>query len=145
MIELAQLYKFVDTTLRNNAPFMTAVPGGLWRAKKTDLVTGVFPETIWCVYQWMGGHDDVGGGGFRIASNDLLLIKVIGPGDNLAAIETAADLMDGLIHQASGVTSTATIYFLLREQSFTLEESINGRLVTHLGGQYRAVTQRIGT
>jgi hypothetical protein len=77
----------------------------------------------------------------RVAVNDVLLIRAIGPGANLAAIKAAADRMDTLIHGLSGSAIGTTIFMITRESDFALEEVVNGKLVSHLGGLYRAWAQ----
>lgn len=145
MIELVEGYRFIDATLRADTPFMTAVPGGLYRVMQTKFPAGVFPDSLFCVYQYQGGHDDVGGGGIRIGVNGLFLITVTGPADQLDNIQTAANLMDGLIQGAAGTTATGTIYYLLREADFEQNQIIDARLVTRLGGQYRTFLQKTGS
>lgn len=142
MIELVEGYRFIDTTLRNNTDFMAAIPGGLYRVVQTKFPAGVFPDSLFCTYHYQGGHDDVGGGGIRIGVTGLFLCTVTGPGDNLDTIARAAALMDGLLQNAAGTTTDGTIYYLIRQQDYEQNTTVDARLVTRLGGQYRAYLQK---
>ncbi len=145
MIEAVEGLRFMDTTLRNNAPFMASIPGGLWHALRTDLPEETFPEDIFCVYQHQAGSDDLGGAGYRIGTTNVYIARIIGPGTNLEGIETAAGLLDGLLHQASGTTATGTIYYFLRQSSTILPEIVNGTLTLSAMLQYRSYVQKTGS
>jgi hypothetical protein len=145
MIELVEGYRFIDTTLRANTPFMTSIPGGLYRVVQTKFPSGVFPDSLYCTYTYQGGSDEVGGGGIRIGVAGVYLCTVTGPGDQLDAIASASSAMDALLHGASGTTSTGTIYYLLRQSDYEQNTTVDTRLVTRLGGKYRAFLQRTGS
>ncbi len=145
MIEAVEGLRFIDTTLRNNSGFMSSIPGGLYHALNTKLQTGVFPDDIFCVYQHQAGSDDLGGGGYRIGTSNVYVVRYVGPGSNLEGIETAAGLGDALLHQASGTTATGIIYYLLRESANMLPEVINNRLVLSAVHQYRSYVQKAGS
>ena len=145
MIEAVEGLRFIDTTLRGNMPFMVAIPGGLWHGAKTDLPDAAFPENIYCVYQHMASVDDVGGFGQRIGTTAVFLVKLIGPAANIDGIETATNLMDGLLQQAQGTTSTGTIYYLLRQSSQILPQNVNGKLALSILSQYRSYVQKTGS
>ena|SRR5579885_3623617 len=145
MIEAVEGLRFIDTRLRGDDPFKASVPGGIWHALRTDLPEDVFPEDVFCVYQHQAGSDDLGGAGVRIGTSNVYVVRYIGPGSNLEAIETAAGLGDALLHQASGTTATGIIYYLLRESANMLPEIVNNRLVLSIVQSYRSYVQKAGT
>ncbi len=145
MIEAVAGLDFIDTKLRNDPTFMASIPGGLHHALNTKLPEAGFPEQVFCVYQHQAGTDDLGGGAYRIGTNNLYLVKYVGPGSNLVGIETAASLGDALLHRASGTTATGTIYYLVRQSSDVLPELVNGHLTLSIIHQYRSYVQKTGS
>lgn len=145
MIEAVEGLRFLEATLRASTAFMNGIPGGLYRGYNTKLPQGVFPDQIFCVFSYAAGGDIAGGGGVRIAVNGVFVAQCIGPGSDLDTLSTVAGLMDDLIQGAKGTTSTGTIYYLLRERDLVLDENINNRLVSHLGGYYRSLLQKSGS
>ena len=140
-IEAVEGLRFLDATLRASSTFMAAVPGGLWHGLNTSLPQGVFPDNIFCVYQHMAGSDDMGGGGIRIGTTGVFLVKVVGPGSNVDAIQSVTNLMDAALQGASGTTANGLIYYFLRQSSQVLPQIVNARLALSTLSQYRSYLQ----
>lgn len=145
MIERVEGYRFIDTTLRNNTPFMASIPGGLYRIAQTKYPAGVYPDQLYCTFLCLDGQTDTGGGGIKIGVRGLYLITVTGPADQQDNVAAAVTLMDGLIQNAQGTTSTGTIYYFIQTSDFEQNQTISARLVTRLGFQYRTFIQKTGS
>lgn len=89
-------------------------------------------------FQLQSATDTIGVGTARVLSSDVYLVRVVGRTGSYAALQTAADRMDTLLHGVCGVSvDNGTMLCCYREGQFKLAEVSDGLQYRHLGGFYR--------
>lgn len=135
-MEVAQAFKWVDTTLRADTALMAASVGGVWQGF-ADVGT-VGPYTLFTAPS--PGTDVLTMAVKRLFVRMTLQIKAIGPMALYASLVTIADRIDVLFGRVELVAlpSQGGILTCWREQAIAYEENrlINGAAWSHLGGLY---------
>lgn len=129
--ETAAADDFLYTTLHGDATLMGLV---------TDVVNtepaGVLAYPF-VIFQFMSGIDYAAVGAFRIWTNMVYLVKVVGDTPVYADLTAAVARIDTLLHRASGAVTDGTVWSCVREQAFRMPETVAGRQFRHDGGLYR--------
>ena len=89
------------------------------------------------VYQNQAGRDVRGVGPLRLMANMLYVVKVVAQTNTFGTLETAANRIDAVLQAASGSNVRGTVIACVREQPFSLVESLETGQYRHLGGIYR--------
>jgi Protein of unknown function (DUF3168) len=114
-------------------------------ATLATLVNGVFvnlaPQPTaypLVVMQEMSGIDYAAVGSFRIWTNFMYLVKVIGQTASYGDLKAAVARIDALLHRASGPAGDGTIWACIREQVIRMPEyAPGGQQFRHSGAMYR--------
>jgi hypothetical protein len=89
------------------------------------------------VFQFMSGIDMAAVGAFRIWTNMMYLVKVVGQTMVYSDLGAAVARIDQLLHRTSGTVADGTVWTCTREQVIRVPESISGKPFRHAGGLYR--------
>jgi hypothetical protein len=111
----------------------------------SGLVNGVFvniaPQpTIYplVIIQEMSGIDYAAVGAYRVWTNFVYLVKVIGQTASNGDLKAAVARIDALLHRASGAAGDGTIWACVREQVIRMPEyAPGGQQYRHSGAMYR--------
>lgn len=111
------------------------------RIYNTRRPTGsAFPLVI---FQHQGGRDLTMLGAVRVWSQLTYLVRGIvevfdanEQGSFEGSAKTIADRIDAVLHGKSGTNGSGTVYTCVRDQTFQLVETVDGRQFRHLGGIY---------
>lgn len=130
-----------DTALAERWLYTTlAADAALGSVVSTRIYSSVAPQssTLPCVvFQQQAARDVMGSGPYRYHSTMLYTVRVIDEAGGWGTVEASADRIDAVLHAASGTATGGTIVACVREQPFSMVESIDGRTFRHLGGIYR--------
>lgn len=92
------------------------------------------------VFSDLGGADTVGVDGTRILTSGLWLVRAIAEATSWqGTLRQAADRIDAVLDNTSGVVSGVTVGKCSREAPHKLVDTAHGRQYRHLGGTYRIV------
>lgn len=124
--------EWVYTTLHGDATLMALI---------SDVFSGgAGPEGAtfpFATFQNMSGMDLAVVGAFRIWTDLVYLVKVVGHTADFQSLKTAVARIDVLLHRSSGTTADGTIWACVREQTIRLPEVVKGDQYRHSGGLYR--------
>lgn len=82
-------------------------------------------------------------GNIRLGNRPLYLVRAVCEGPSFGPVRTIADMIDDLLHGASGSNVDGIIYGCAREQPFKLLETTEGKDFRWMGGIYRLWAQEV--
>lgn len=88
-------------------------------------------------FQHQAGNDYAAVGAFRIWTNLVYLVKVVGRSADYQTLRTAVARIDALLHRASGTGADGTVWACVREQTIRMPEIVAGDQYRHDGALYR--------
>lgn len=132
--EVPRVNTWLKTILTADATLNAAVGGRIYRGHAPQ--GAAFPCVI---YAMLSPGDDVRGSGpTRIWMKPLYVVKAVGEGNNLLALQTIADRIDVVLHGIVGGSSSGIrIDYCIRKRPFYLEDVQPGNEVfQHLGAEF---------
>ncbi|SRR6266702_2131367 len=135
--EVALGLDFLNTTLSNDASLTSLAPGGVFRAYAP-------PSTLapYIIIALQSGTDIITMNAFRLFSNALYQVKVIGPSSETDTLVQAASEIDSLLGLTSGTVTNGHILYCYRESPLQVDELVNGVQWSNIGGTYRLAIQQ---
>lgn len=132
--EVPRLHTWLRTILMADATLNAAVGGRIYRGHAP--VNASFPCVVYAMLS--PGDDVLGNGPDRIWAKPLYLVKVVGEGNNLLALQTIADRIDVVLHGVVGGSSSGIqIDYCIRKRPFYMDETEGADTVfQHLGGEF---------
>lgn len=82
------------------------------------------------------GEDLLASGSSRVIASPVYLVKAINRGRSLQALQTLADRVDQVLHEARGGVTGAGIAWCKRIRPFSMREYEGQVAWTYLGGEY---------
>jgi len=136
-------YAYLQNTLGNDATLASLAPGGVNRALAQ-------PNTAipYIITAFHTGIDTVTMNAFRVLTNLVFQVKVVGPANNTSQLAAAAARIDALLGSPpslppgaigiviGGVTQ-GYLYSCYRDSPLEVDELVTGELWTNIGGLYR--------
>lgn len=101
---------------------------------------GTAPESFgfpFVTFQFMSGRDLMEIASIRIWTNMIWLVKVVGETADISTLDAIWARIDVLLHRGSGTPAAGTVWACVRESTFELPETIQGKQYRSLGGTYR--------
>jgi hypothetical protein len=123
-------------TLTGDATLTALVAGRVHRLRLPQ--DGAYPAVV---FAHQGGSALLAGGGVRVWSDLVYLVKAVGQGGGAAGLKAAADRIDALLHAARGSVAGGVIVACVLEAEVAYDEDRNGIVYQHLGAQYRIYAQ----
>jgi glycerol kinase len=136
MLETARAAEWIYSTLHGDATLMALVTGvyrGLAPANST---------APWIVFSHQTGKDTMVNSAYRVMTIDEWYVKVVGPAAGTTTLVSAADRVDTLLHNSKGALTDATMMEMVRVQTLTIDELVDGILYSNVGGVYRSWTRQ---
>lgn len=132
--EVPRIQTWLRTVLLADATLNAAVGGRIYRGHAPQ--GSQFPCVL---YAMLSAGDDVRGSGpTRIWAKPLYVVKAVGEGNNLLALQTIADRIDVVLHGVTGGSSSGVrIDYCIRKRPFYFEDvQPANKVYQHLGGEY---------
>jgi hypothetical protein len=129
--------EWFTTMLANDNALLELAPGGVHRSMAPP---GTTPP--WVIVAFQSGQDVLTMNAYRVMSNLLWQIKVVGPADLTSQLIAAAARIDDLIGLASGTATGGLVLSCFRDSPLQLDELVNGVLWSNIGGLYRPYIQK---
>ena len=136
-------YAYLETTLGGDSTLESMAPGGVNRAFAQ-------PGTAvpYIITAFHTGIDTVTMNAFRVLSNLVFQIKVVGPANNTSQLAAAAARIDALLGSPPGIPPGAIgivvggvtagyLYSCYRDSPLVTDELVTGQLWSNIGGLYR--------
>jgi hypothetical protein len=101
---------------------------------------GTAPESFgfpFITFQFMSGLDYAAVGAYRIWTNMIWLVKTVGETADVSTLDAIMARIDVLLHRGSGTPTAGIVWACVRESTFELPETIQGKQFRSLGGTYR--------
>lgn len=131
-LEAPAAEEWLYATLHGDATLMALVHG-VWPGGEAPQGTA-YP---FVTFQQMAANDYAAVGAFRIWTNMLYLVKVVGETPDFASLNTAVARIDTLLHRGSGTAADGTVWSCVREQVIRLPETVQGKQYRTAGALYR--------
>lgn len=135
--EVGIALEWFTSMLANDADLQTLAPGGVYRGLAPP---GTQPP--WVIVAYQAGQDVLTMNAYRVMSNLLWQVKVVGTADMTSQLITAAARIDDLIGLASGTATGGLVLQCFRDSPLQLDELVNGVLWSNIGGLYRPYIQK---
>lgn len=136
--EIGIALEWLYSTLSSDGELESLAPGGVFRAMAPP---GTIPPYVIIAYQ--SGVDVMNMNAFRLMSNLLYQVKVVGPADMTPVLMSAATRIEQLIGgPTSGSATGGLILSCYRDSPLQLDELVSGELWTSIGGLYRPYVQQ---
>lgn len=123
----------MNNTLSGDATLLALLAGGVKPGGSAPQGTP-YP---FLTYQMMSGIDYAAVGAYRIWTNLIYLVKVVGRSADYQTLRTAVARVDALLHRGSGTAADGTIWACVREQTIRMPEIVSGDQYRHDGALYR--------
>jgi hypothetical protein len=136
-------YAYLESTLGGDGTLATLAPGGINRAMAQ-------PNTVapYIIIAFHSGTDSVTMNAYRVLTNLVFQVKVVGPANNTAQLTAASARIDVLLGSPPGIPPGALpiiiggvtegyLYSCFRESPLEVDELVVGELWTNIGGLYR--------
>lgn len=114
------------------------------RGGATPLVQGIHntmaPENSLyplVLFQFMSGIDYAAVGAYRIWTNLIYMVKVIGQTADFGDLQAAVARIDVLLHRGNGAAADGNVWACVREQTIRLPDEVANKQFRHSGGLYR--------
>jgi hypothetical protein len=78
---------------------------------------------------------------YRVMSNGLFVVKVVGLPSDYAAMVGAMKRADTLLKRTNGTTTDGAVLMCVGEGEIAYSEDVDGAIFSHLGGVYRLILQ----
>jgi Protein of unknown function (DUF3168) len=127
MIEAQRVASFVFDTLKADSAFSTAIGGRLYRSQVPQAAT--LPAGIVRVVSWTPTKTL---GGLRVKQHVLIDVHLIAAGASYGPINTAADRVDAVLANNSGVYDGVIVVELTSEPGLEYVENESGTTFSHL-------------
>lgn len=88
-------------------------------------------------FQMMSGIDLMVVGAFRVWTELVYQVKIVGETADFQDLKTAVARIDALLHRASGSSADGTLWACVREQTIRMPEVVEGKQYRHSGALYR--------
>ena len=137
LMETAQAFAWVGTTLLSDSTLVSTATGGVWQGFAAQGSSNPY-----VIFTQQSGTDVLTMNAVRLYHDILMLIKAVGPASAYASLVVIANEIDSLFKRTGPTTlSQGGVLACFREQSICYEELINGQQWSHLGGLYRIKLQ----
>lgn len=137
MQESAIALEWLYTTLSNDNALTSYAPGGVWRALAPD---GTITPFVIISYQ--SGMDVLSMNAYRLMSDLLFQVKIVGPALITSQLFNAANEVDAVLKRASGTVDGGIVLACFRESPLQTDEIVNGEQWSNIGGLYRTIVQQ---
>lgn len=138
MIETARAYEWLYSVLAGDAMLNGYVSGRVYRRLAPE--GAAMP---YVVFQFQSGHDVQAAGPYRVMSQLVCVVKIVGQASTYPTLKAIVDRVDALLQAASGMATDGRVLACMRETPIDYEEIDAGVRYQHLGGQYRLYVQPI--
>lgn len=139
MNESTRVYEWLQSTLSGDVALSLLVGSRIYRLKAPKLQDEPF-----IVYHMVHGADLLGLGGIRILTDMPVVVKAVGKANRFSDLQSIADRIDQVLHQAVGSGGAApglAILACTRDSVVDYGEEDSGIDYHHIGGQYSLLVQ----
>lgn len=136
MIESTRAAQFLYTTLSGDATLQAVPIGGVFRGMAQVPTTGTV-ATPYIVFNQQSSVDVMVQNATRLWSNMTFQVVAVAPATQATLAQTAADRFDSILTKTYASGDDYEVMFTNRESAILLDELVNGKMWTRIGGIYR--------